>query len=194
MNSLRRKMLTKTCDLCKESLPKNQFTSMRAKYCKKCLIIHKLEKRNEMTLRSLARTKVKKQKTVGIIRISDLKKEAQKQFNKYIRLRDKGLPCISCGTMQATAWHAGHYWAQGMNGALRYEPLNVHLQCAGCNVWKHGNLLNYRFGLINKIGEDLVDWLDENHGEVKKWNRQELESMISEYKEKIKKLENDIIS
>ncbi len=181
-------MKNKVCPRCTESLPMSSFTSTRAKYCKPCLLTRKYEQKYNMVVRSLERSKNKKQKTVGIIRLNDLKKEAQKTFNKYIRLRDKDLPCISCGATQATAWHAGHYWAQGMNGALRYEPLNVNLQCAGCNVWKHGNLLNYRFGLINKIGEDLVDWLDEHHTEIKKWGREELESIISEYKEKIKEL------
>lgn len=141
-----------------------------------------------MTMRSLERTKVKKQKTVGIIRMNDLKKEAQKVFNKYIRLRDKDLPCISCGAVEAQSWHAGHYWAQGMNSILRFEPLNVHKQCNNCNVWKHGNLLNYRINLVKKIGEDLVVWLDENHSEVKKWEREDVANIIREYKEKVDEL------
>lgn len=181
-------MLRKKCNLCKEELDKSQFTSMRAKYCRKCLIIHKLEKRNEMTLRSLNRSKVKKQKTVGIIRLNDLKKEAQKQFNKFIRLRDKDLPCISCGKTEAKAWHAGHYWAMGMNSALRYSEENCHKQDDSCNVWKHGNLLNYRVGLVKKIGEERVKWLDENHNSVKKWTREELEEVIETYKQKIKEM------
>lgn len=185
-------MLNKVCNLCKESLPKNLFTSTRAKYCRKCLVIHKLEKRNEMTLRSLARTKVKKQKTIGIIRMNDLKKEAQKHFNKYIRLRDKDLPCISCGKTEAKAWHAGHYWAMGMNSALRYSEDNVNKQCNSCNKWGHGNLLNYRLNLVKKIGEDRVKWLDENHNGTKKWTRDELEQLISTYKEKVYNLTLDL--
>ena len=96
---------------------------------------------------------------------------------------------ISCGAVEAQSWHAGHYWAQGMNSILRFEPLNVHKQCNNCNVWKHGNLLNYRINLVKKIGEDLVDWLDENHGEVKKWEREDVANIIREYKEKIQEYE-----
>jgi hypothetical protein len=136
-----------------------------------------------MLQRSIDRTRKTKQKTKGIIRVSDLKKEAQKQFNKYIRLRDKDLPCISCGTTEARAWHAGHYWAQGMNGVLRYEENNVHKQCDSCNIWKHGNLLNYRIGLVRKLGPERVEYLDLYHKDIKKWSREELEQIISKYKE-----------
>lgn len=180
-------MKLKLCPKCQESLPLASFTSARAKYCRKCLVIRKLEQRNAMTQRSLERTKVKKQKTVGIVRISDLKKEAQKVFNKYIRTRDKDLPCISCGATTARAWHAGHFWAQGMNGALRFFVDNCHKQCDSCNVWKHGNLLNYRINLVKKIGEERVKNLDNLHTLMKRWTREELEAIISKYKQLNKK-------
>lgn len=177
---------TKFCPKCGETLPVKSFTSTRAKYCKPCLFIHKLELRNAMIQRSLDRSKTKKQKTVGIVRISDLKKEAQKYFNKYIRERDKDLPCISCGATTARAWHAGHYWAQGMSGALRFNENNVHKQCDSCNVWKHGNPLEYRMNLLDKIGHGTLNYLDLHHHDTKKYAREELESIITKYKELIK--------
>lgn len=176
-------MKLKLCPKCNESLPVTSFTSTRAKYCKKCLIIHKLELRNAMTMRSLERTKTKKQKTKTVASMRDLKKLAQKYFNAYIRLRDKDLPCISCGATTARAWHAGHYWAQGMNGFLRFNEDNVHKQCDSCNVWKHGNLLNYRIGLCDKIAKVMVEWLDDNHNRVHHYTREELEAIISKYKQ-----------
>ena len=38
-----------------------------------------------------------------------LKKKAQDTFNKWIRNRDAGLGCISCG---ADIDHAGHYFSE----------------------------------------------------------------------------------
>lgn len=173
----------KFCPKCDDSHPLSCFTSTRAKYCKACTKIHKLELRNAMMQRSLERTKTKKQKTKTVASMRDLKKLAQKYFNAYIRLRDKDLPCISCGATTARAWHAGHYWAQGMNGYLRFHQGNVNKQCDSCNVWKHGNLLNYRIGLIEKWGENKAKWLDENHNKTHKYTREELEAIISKYKQ-----------
>ena len=55
--------------------------------------------------------------------VAQLKLKAQKVFNAYIRKRDEGLPCISCGTGQPQ--HAGHYFSAGHNSKLRFEERNV---------------------------------------------------------------------
>jgi hypothetical protein len=141
-----------------------------------------------MLQRSIERTRKTKQKTKGIIRISDLKKEAQKLCNKYIRLRDKDRPCISCEKKPIE--HAGHYIAQGSSGALRYFVDNIHGQCSQCNVWGHGNLLEYRIGLVKKIGRERVEYLEEHRHDIKKWTREELEELINTYKEKYNDLAN----
>ena len=179
-------MKTKHCPLCGLDLPREAFTSTRAKYCNSCKRIRQLEQQKEMQRRAFERTKVKKQKTKGVIRVSDLKKEVQKHFNRYIRLRDEGKMCISCGKREIS--HAGHYIAQGSTGALRYHEDNVNGQCVKCNVWDHGNLINYRIGLVKKIGEDRVQWLEDHRNDVKKWQREELNELMDKYKQKIKEL------
>ena len=89
-------------------------------------------------------------------------KEAQAAFNKWVRLRDADRPCISCGTTEAK-WDAGHYRSVGSNPALRFEPLNNHKQCSQCNQHKSGNAIEYRIGLISRIGQMHVDWLEGPH-------------------------------
>lgn len=108
-----------------------------------------------------------------------LRKKAQTAFNKWIRERDKDLGCISCnGRVQ----HAGHFIAQGSSGMLRYHKDNVNGQCVSCNNFKHGNLLEYRIGLVGKIGEDRVQWLETSRNKTKKWSREELKEIIERYK------------
>jgi hypothetical protein len=133
----------------------------------------RLEKR---ILRLKEKVKAKKQRS-----LADLKKYVQKEVNKYIRERDKNLPCISCGRVSDT-YHAGHYINQGSGGFLRYNPLNIHKQCAGCNLFKHGNLIEYRIALIQKIGIEKVEWLENNRHQIKKWTRDELESILLQVK------------
>lgn len=90
-------------------------------------------------------------------------RELQTAFNAWVRARDAGRPCISCGRHHQGQWHAGHYRSVGSEPALRYEPDNVHLQCAPCNVHLSGNLIPYRANLIKKIGLARVEWLEGPH-------------------------------
>jgi hypothetical protein len=108
-----------------------------------------------------------------------LKAKAVKVFNNYIRERDKSLGCISCQTGKAD--HAGHYMNAGQHSALIFDENNVHGQCVACNCYKHGNLIRYRQGLVNKIGETTVKELEATANLVKKWTRTELEEIITTY-------------
>lgn len=128
-------------------------------------------------------------KRVVVKSVAQLKKSVQREFNKYIRLRDKYKPCISCGVTSQENWQAGHFWAMGSNGALRYNEENCHKQCVSCNSFKSGNLLEYRLGLVRRIGIDRVNALDEMRHDVKKFTREELEELLTKYKNKIKELE-----
>ncbi len=87
-----------------------------------------------------------------------LLKKAAEKFNAYIRKRDEGAACISCGSNNAN--QAGHFMSSGHYPELRFNPDNVHLQCSHCNLYLHGNLLEYRKGLIQKIGKERVEKLD----------------------------------
>ena len=115
---------------------------------------------------------------------------AQKAFNAYIRVRDKGQPCISCKRSTGSKINAGHYKSVGANPELRFEELNCHLQCEHCNSFKSGNIDQYRPNLINKIGLDKVEWIEGPH-KAKKYTCDQLKQIELKYKAKIKELEND---
>jgi len=89
--------------------------------------------------------------------------EAQTAFNRWIRLRDKDRPCISCGRHHSGQYHAGHYRTVGSCPELRFEPLQVHKQCSPCNLHLSGNILEYRKNLIGVVGQDMVDWIEGPH-------------------------------
>ena len=98
-------------------------------------------------------------------RAPDAARRAQATFNRWVRHRDSGLPCVSCGhpddgTRQR---HASHYRPVGPNPALRFEPDNVHASCSICNNWKSGNLTGYRAELIHRVGLERVEWLEGPH-------------------------------
>ncbi|MBU9236214.1 recombination protein NinG [Burkholderia multivorans] len=116
--------------------------------------------------------------------------DLQDAFNAWIRMRDAGQPCISCGRMHKGRWHAGHYRSVGSAPELRFEPLNVHLQCAPCNLYLSGNLTAYRINLIEKIGLEKVEWLEGKH-EPLKLTLQQIEQMKSYFRAEVRRMKRD---
>lgn len=117
----------------------------------------------------------------------DWLREAQAVFNKYIRLRDAGQPCISCGRHHNGQIHAGHYLSTGARPELRFDERNVHAQCAPCNNHLSGNIVLYRKGLIQKIGIEAVEALEGPH-EPKHYTVEDLKQIKAEYTRKAKEL------
>jgi hypothetical protein len=115
------------------------------------------------------------------VTLPKLLKKAQTVFNAYIRQRDADLPCISCGKHQEY-YDAGHYVPVKNSSALRFHEWNVNKECKGCNGFDEFHLIGYKKNLIDKIGEDAVNYLEENKRELKKWSRSELEEIINKYK------------
>lgn len=125
---------------------------------------------------------------------SDYMREAQAEFNTYIRLRDQHLPCISCDSLPSdhdlitgSRWDAGHYRSVGACPELRFEPLNVHRQCVKCNRNLSGNAVEYRIRLVQRIGADRVAWLEGPH-QACKHTIEDLKAIKAEYRAKIKQL------
>lgn len=126
---------------------------------------------------------------------SKLKEDAQYWFNKFIRLRDKDLPCISCdydwvaSPTQRQA-HASHYMSVSKSSKLRFNEYNVHKSCQICNTHLSGNLAEYRIRLIEKIGIEKVEELElvANESEPCKYSIEDLKKIIVIYKEKCKNM------
>jgi hypothetical protein len=109
-------------------------------------------------------------------------KLAQMEFNRFIRMRDDGEPCISCGRHHNGQYHAGHYRSVGAVPALRFNELNCSKQCAPCNAHLSGNIIEYRINLIKKIGIEKVEWLEGEH-EPKKYTLEEINDIKTKYRQ-----------
>ena len=114
-------------------------------------------------------------------------KETQSAFNAWVRARDADQPCISCGRHHQGKYDAGHYRSVGSNPALRFEPLNCHKQCVPCNQHKSGNAIEYRIGLVARIGAEAVAWLEGRH-EAKHYSIDDLKAIKAEYQQKLREL------
>lgn len=124
-------------------------------------------------------------------------KKAQDEFNKFIRLRDKDLPCVSCdydwksnGTKRQA--HASHFQSVGKAKNLRFNEYNVHKSCSICNSHLSGNLSEYEQRLIIKIGKEKVEELKKlaHTSKPNKYTLEDLKNIYMAYKEKNKRLIN----
>ena len=138
---------------------------------------------------------------------SDYVQEAEKAVRDYRRTYELsiGSGCISCGKTQqeiqaAQGWKtggafdAGHFLGKGARPELRMEPMNIWLQCKGCNAGsskyaRKGETVSqgFRTGLIERIGLEAVDALEADHM-PRKHTIEDLKAIKAEYRAKIKQL------
>lgn len=172
------KLRKRKCKTCKEWFyPDTEWQKVCGKV--ECAITYagiEIKKKQEQTKRAFKQNDKSK-----------LREKAQAVFNKFIRLRDKNLPCISCGHTDGRQFHAGHFKSAGQNPQLRFNELNVHKQCSICNNYKSGNLAEYRINLIKKIGIENVEALEQDRS-TKKYSVDDYKNIIVKYTEKSKEL------
>ena len=127
--------------------------------------------------------------------IPQLIRETQVPFNAFIQARDAGMPCICCGRTEAMGyglaahgWDCGHYRSTGSASHLRFNEDNAHRQLVICNRHGAGRAVDYRIGLIARIGLARVEALESSNA-THKWTADELRAIKAEYKAKLKELE-----
>jgi hypothetical protein len=123
---------------------------------------------------------------------SDHLKDAQRAFNSYIRRRDQlaGHTCISSGRpldWTGNAVDAGHYRSTGSAPHLRFHEDNCHAQSKHDNQYKAGNAVDYRIGLIKRIGLERVEALEADQTS-RKYTIQELIEIKALYRRKLRDL------
>ena len=184
-------MKTKTlkCKCCKERFTPINNNSLQ-KYCMQkdeCITAHYTYVK---TIQRKSWNKRKREAKEKLKTKQDYEKELEPIFNEFIRKRDKDKPCISCGKKAgAFTLTAGHYYPAGSYKNLRFDEDNVHGQCWwDCNKNKSGNLIEYRIGLINRIGKARVATLEAHRLVGMKYSIEELKEMKIHYKQKIKDL------
>lgn len=122
-------------------------------------------------------------------------REAQIAFNAYIRARDQlaGHACISSGNpldWTGNAVDAGHYRSVGAAPHLRFDERNCHAQSKQDNRFLSGNAVDYRIGLIARIGLEAVEALEADQS-VRKYTIDELKAITAEYRAKLRELKKE---
>lgn len=153
----------KKCRVCRET-----FTPRKALQIvcgPSCALLHAKQKgeKERKALAKIERKAIREAKE-RIKPRGEYMKEAQAVINRYVRLRDANLGCVSCerpATWQGQ-WHASHYRSRGAAPHLRFNLHNIHKACSICNNHLSGNIMGYRPELVRRIGEERVAMLEAN--------------------------------
>jgi hypothetical protein len=117
-------------------------------------------------IKQSAEKKVIKETKERLKTSSDRMRDAQAAFNRYIRARDRGKPCICCGRSQGDIKHggavdAGHYRSRGSAPGLKFNRFNCHSQLAYCNRYLSGECGRIPGRAYREIGLDRVERLEQ---------------------------------
>lgn len=157
------------------------------------------KKEREEAKRVRAAAKVERAETrrrkADLKTIPELIKEAQTAFNSFIRTRDAQEPCICCGRPLGEggvggAYDCGHWRSTGSASHLRFNEDNAHAQRKACNRWGAGRAVDYRIGLVARIGLARVEALEADNT-PHKWTREELIQIRATYVQKLKDLKKE---
>ena len=174
----------KKCKACRQ-----QFTALRPlqSACSPACALDLAAKAREKQERATDKAKREKLKTR-----SDWIKEAQAAVNRYVRLRDAGRPCISCGgspeQKRGGTMDAGHYRSTGSAPHLRFYTLNIAAQCVPCNRHLGGNAVEFRRGLVKRLGLPKVEAIEAMHWSPK-WSIDYLKRLKKLAAKKARRLE-----
>jgi hypothetical protein len=123
---------------------------------------------------------------------SDYIKEAQTAVNKYVRLRDHGKGCISCGAKPEArfggAMDAGHWRSVGSAPHLRFFLPQIAAQCVRCNRYLGGSAVEFRKGLVERLGRERVEAIEAMQGTAK-WSVEYLQRLAKVMRKKARRLE-----
>lgn len=128
--------------------------------------------------------------------ISKLKKELDKWFSLYIRLRDataEGMvQCFTCGCVKnyKSGMQCGHFQSRSFL-ATRFDEVNCQPQCVGCNMFKQGEQYKFSLGLDSKYGEGTAQELQFLAKKIVKFTRLDYDEKISYYKKAVDNLKKE---
>lgn len=172
------------CYECATAVAKAQTAKTRAE-------AQRAEKKRQREEEKAGRQR-RREKRIELKTKTKWKSEAQAAFNRYVRLRDAGKPCISCsatpGPKFGGTMDCGHYRTRGAAAHLAFNLHNTAAQCVQCNRDRSGAQKAFEQGLIQRIGPEKVEALN-NNNDVRKFDIPYLQRIKSIFTRKARAME-----
>lgn len=179
----------KKCKICNKL-----FTPQYSAFQATCSIEHAIQFTQLRSASNKAQMNAIRNENKGIEKLNIEIENTRKEVNAYIRLRDQGRPCVSCGVKWRANFDAGHAYSAAKFNAIRFDFNCVHGQCRGCNRDKEGNYDNYLLHLPERIGQEAFDRLSRRAKISKQvphtWTRYELTEIRKEVRLRMRELKS----
>ena len=155
-------MSTPICAHCSKPFTR-RYSTLQAVCSPKCAQAKVNADKRAKKAAQIAERKVDKAKLDAMKRLPVLIDEAQREVNRYVRLRDErryGRVCISCGSKPTNkpggTLDAGHFRSRGSAPQLRFYLPQIALQCVRCNRDRGGERDGFKAGLSLRLGAERV--------------------------------------
>ena len=128
--------------------------------------------------------------------VSKLKKELDKWFSLYIRLREANeygmVQCFTCGKVAhyKDGMQNGHFQSR-KHMSTRFDEENCQVQCIKCNMFSQGEQFKFGIHLDAKYGEGTAEYLASVARLQRKVTRADYEEKISYYKDCVNNLKKE---
>jgi hypothetical protein len=120
-----------------------------------------------------------------------LVEKLDKIFSIYIRRKDAIddiATCVTCGKKDHWSKLQNGHWASRKHYNTRWDETNCHVQCAGCNVFRAGEIYLYTKYLCSKYGNNFPEELYLKSHKTVKFADIDLIELIDYYTEKVNTL------
>jgi hypothetical protein len=112
-------------------------------------------------------------------------------FSQYIRRKDaidEIATCVTCGKKDHWSKLQNGHWASRRHYSTRWDEQNCNVQCAGCNVFRAGEIYLYTKYLCLQYGENFPEELYIKSQKIVKFADVDLIEMIEYYNSKLESL------
>jgi hypothetical protein len=184
--------VTRKCKVCKS--PFTPVRPLQSVCCPACALTLARNVTEKNLAKAMAQDRKETREKLDAMRTKpQLVKLAQTAFNAFIRARDAGKPCICCGKPLGTepnTFDAGHYRSVGSAPHMRFVEDNVHGQTKYCNNHLGGNHVEYRKGLIERIGLARVEQIEADNT-TRKYTKEGLTELARYYNAEARRLKTE---
>lgn len=118
------------------------------------------------------------------VKRSTLIKKLDAVFSIYIRRKDAVndiAQCVTCGKKDHWSKLQNGHWASRRHYSTRWDERNCNVQCAGCNVFRAGEIYLYTKYLCSQYGDNLPEELYAQSQQIRKFTDVELQELIEHY-------------
>lgn len=168
----------------------NSTIRLKKKPCKKCGIpsyIFSKGRCKECAQRDgVAKNDAKEQE----IEFAGLIEDLDTLFSQYIRKKyskDGLVKCYTCPTILPVEMMTNGHYISRKHLYLRWDERNCRPQCRICNCHEDGNIPAFK-AYLELENKGITEILLEESRMVYKWSKNELQAMIADYSNKLKRL------